>query len=121
MSTEMSTPPPPSPAEAPITYLLVRTDLSLAQQMVQACHAGMGAAARFGEPEHNHLALLAVRDETELGDWAERLRDTGIAFHAFYEPDDATGWTALATQPLTRGQGRALRRLPLWRPGSATR
>lgn len=105
-----------NPQDAPITYLLLRTDLSDAQQIVQACHAAMAAAARFGEPAHNHLCLLAIRDEAQLQAWARNLTAAKIGFEAFFEPDHNAGYTALCTQPLTRAQGRCFRKLPLWRP-----
>lgn len=103
---------------APITYVVVRTDLSLEQQLVQAVHASMGAAARFGDPPHNHVALLAVPDRAALERAAEDLTLAGIPFHIFFEPDDDAGWTALATQPLTRREGRLFRNTPLWRAPS---
>ena len=49
------------------TYVLVRTDLPLAQQAVQAIHAAMSATARFGGlADDTRLALLSVGSEGEL-------------------------------------------------------
>jgi hypothetical protein len=104
----------PDPASSPITYVLVRTDIPGSQQTVQAIHAAMGSAAKFGEPEHNHLALLAVPDQATLLSWGCRLRALDIGFHAFFEPDNEMGYSALSTAPLTREQGFAFRSLPLW-------
>ncbi len=98
------------------TWVLVRTDLSVPQQAVQAIHAGMGAADRFGEPPANHLALLSVPDKLRLERIARRLEAAGIPFHAFFEPDEDAGLTALATAPLPPSTARHFRSLPLWSP-----
>lgn len=96
-------------------YVLVRTDLPLAQQAVQAIHAGMQATARFGglSPD-TRLALLAIGGSADLADWQDRLSNRGIPFTTFWEPDHGTGESALATPPLERHQGKAFARLPLW-------
>jgi hypothetical protein len=104
----------PDPDTSPITYVLVRTDIPGAQQTVQAIHAAMGAAAKFGEPAHNHLALLAVPDQPSLLAWGCRLKEAGVGFHAFFEPDNEMGYSSLSTAPLTRDQGVIFRSLPLW-------
>lgn len=97
------------------SYILVRTDLPLAQQAVQAIHAAMSATAEFGglEPD-TRLALLAIEDAASLSAWQERLSGRGIPYTTFWEPDHAIGESALATPPLDRRQGKAFARLPLW-------
>lgn len=106
---------PFDPALAKTVYVLVRTDLSLAQQAVQACHAGMQAVARFGglEPD-TRLALLAIEGSEDLARWQRQLDNRGIPFTVFWEPDHNTGESALATPPLDERQGKAFARLPLW-------
>lgn len=98
------------------TYILVRTDLSVAQQAVQACHAALEAGFLFQRPQdHPHLVLLEVKDEGTLLDEQARLEAEGIPHAMFFEPDNETGYSALATAPLSREAGRAFRRLPLWK------
>lgn len=102
-------------AAARTSYVLVRADLSLAQQAVQAIHAAMNAAAKFGGlSEDTRLALLTVQDSHELIVWQQRLSGRGIPYTTFWEPDHAIGESALATPPLDARQGKAFARLPLW-------
>jgi len=97
------------------TYILVRTDLPLAQQAVQAIHAAMNATAAFGGlTDDTRLALLAIDDAASLAAWQQRLSARGIPYTTFWEPDHAIGESALATPPLDRQQGKAFARLPLW-------
>lgn len=42
----------------PYTYVFIRTDLSHAQQIVQASHAALDAGHTFGA--HSHLVLMGV-------------------------------------------------------------
>ena len=98
-------------------HVLVRTDIPLAQQMVQAIHAAMNIAAEFGPPAAQcRLALLAVPDRAALCDWAHRLSCRGVPFSLFEEPDHGLGATALATAPASSKDRRLLGRLPLWEP-----
>ena len=96
-------------------HVLVRTDLSLPQQAVQAIHAAMAATAEHGglRPD-TRLALLAVPDQPSLLAWGQRLMAKGIAFSLFEEPDHGIGPSALATAPAPMAQRRCLQRLPLW-------
>lgn len=98
-------------------YILVRRDLSLAQQTVQAIHAGIAANHRFGGLKSDtRLALLAVESQTDLKHWMGRLEEKGIEFEPFFEPDHDTGWSALATSPITSKKARCFSKLPLWSP-----
>lgn len=98
------------------TYVLVRADLSVAQQAVQACHATLEAGFLFQRPnEHPHLVLLQVADEETLLAERARLEAEGIQHAVFFEPDNETGYSALATAPISREVGRAFRKLPLWK------
>lgn len=100
-------------------FVLVRQDLPLPQQMVQACHAAMGAGFDFRAEEHPHLVLLGVPDREALELWDESLRQLAIPRHLFFEPDDDMGHSALATAPLPKSLWRHFRKLPLWDAGRA--
>ena len=112
--------PPKIPeGPTPYVYVLVRKDLSLAQQIVQAGHACLEAGFAFPRPARpTHLVVLEVADREALDAAARRLSLAGIDYQLFFEPDDALGHTALATRPLGRPAERhRLRRYPLWQAG----
>lgn len=97
-------------------YVIVRQDLSLEQQMVQAIHAAMAATADHGGLKNDtRLAVVAVKNQAQLLEWAGRLERQGIAFSLFQEPDHGIGSSALATAPGAYETFKALRRLPLWK------
>ena len=93
-------------SEAKYVYVLIRSDLSLAQQGVQAVHAGMAASHEFGGlTDDTRLAMLSVNNEAELEFWAKKLEMSNVIFKAFWEPDNNTGWSSLATSPISREEG----------------
>ena len=98
--------------------MLVRRDLPLAAQIVQVGHACLEAGRRFVQATAApcHLVVLEVPHRAALLDAADRLDAAGLPYVLFWEPDDALGFTALATRPVTTEQERRLiRRYPLWR------
>lgn len=104
------------PDQAQMCLVVVRTDLTLPQQMVQACHASSQAGGQLGScgPELR-MALLAVDSQVALIEAAARLERLGIRFSLFEEPDWGIGFSALASEPIPWRQARrALPRLPLW-------
>jgi len=51
----------------PYTYILLRKDISPAQQIVQAAHAALEAGFIYDKPdETSYLIVLEVADEKEL-------------------------------------------------------
>lgn len=94
-------------------YLIVRADLSAAQQAVQAAHALQAfnlqheRAARTWAAGSNTLALLAVENEAQLAELAARAETFGVRCSLFREPDLDDSLTAIAISPdgkrLTRG------------------
>lgn len=96
------------------SFVLVRQDLPLTQQLVQACHAAMGAGFEFAPGEHPHLVLLSVPDKASLDSWDAALGQLDVPGHLFFEPDDGVGNSALATAPLPRRHWKHFRDLPLW-------
>lgn len=84
----------------PYTYVFVREDLSLAQQIVQASHATLEAGFLFQKPEDiSSIVLFPISNEKALFDIQKHLRSNGIEHVAFYEPD-IEQYTAIATKPL---------------------
>ena len=97
--------------------MLVRTDIPLADQIVQVAHVCLEAGHRFGWPaETLPLVLLGVPSEAHLRDAVTSLEAAGARCVTFYEPDDALGCTAACTAPLDRSYHRLFRRFPLWHP-----
>lgn len=99
-------------------YVLVRTDIPLSQQIVQAAHAAAEAGRYFYRIEHGiaSLIVLAVPDVAVLHGARERLLEHNIEHKMFYEPDDAMGDSAIGTEPLCGTRCKVLRRYLLWRP-----
>ena len=101
----------------PYMYVFVRTDMTAAQQIVQAAHATYEAGWKFDKPEHPlHLILFGVRNEAELLKASERIGINGVDHCMFYEPDYDTGYTAIATEPLYGEQRAIMRKYDLYLP-----
>jgi hypothetical protein len=105
----------------PYTYVLVREDIPLEQQMVQACHAALEAGFAFPAPEQtSSLIVCTVPDREALLAARERLARYGIRSEMFFEPDWDMGHSALATEPLTERKKRfAMSKYPLFRAACA--
>ncbi len=95
---------------------MVRQDLPVAQQIVQAAHAAYEAGSRFGDPEAPppNLVLIGVSDEPRLIDEYTRLMAASIPLTLFTEPDLGDAATALSTGPITGDQRRLFKRHTLW-------
>jgi hypothetical protein len=98
---------------------LIRVDIPLADQIVQVGHACLEAGFKFNKPnEVIHLILVGVESEFNLLATVEKLRDQGIEYILFHEPDDGMGFTAACIQPLSVKNKREFRDFPLWKaPG----
>lgn len=109
---------PVTPLEAKRTlYVLVRKDIALEQQIVQATHAGVEAGRSFYLPQHGiaSVILLAVPDMQALHAAQALLHAKGVKTELFHEPDFGMGDSALATEPLLEEQRKLLSSWPLWR------
>lgn len=95
--------------------MVVRTDLTLPQQAVQACHAAQAAGVLFGANPHTSLVLCGVPSRLDLECVAEQMDYIGIPYATFREPDLGGEVTALATAPVTDGGRKRLRHLKPWR------
>lgn len=97
--------------------MLVRSDLTISQQIVQAAHAAHEAGIRHGNPvDVSSLVLIAVPDEAALRTEFSRIQAAGITAYLFTEPDMQDAATALCTAPITGDARRLFRRYSLWRP-----
>jgi len=94
-------------------YVLVRRDLPTPTQAVQGIHAAIEAGRQFSIPPHEYVVYCAVRNERHLARWAQKIKQAGIAFCAFREPDLNNEHTALATEPVSGEDRRLFRHLQL--------
>lgn len=106
---------PPVAQDIPRYYVLVRTDLPLASQMVQVCHACRIAGARFVMPAYAHLVILQVSNEAELDAAREHIRRRAIRCVSFSEPDGLVGSTAICTEPVGKLGRPVFNRYKLWK------
>ena len=98
-------------------YILVRKDLSLPQQMVQAAHAAYesGLSSLCQSDDIVSLVMCQCSNEQELERQAFYLRTLNLPFVEFREPDIDNQLTAIATLPLDQSQRILLRHWKLWR------
>lgn len=94
-------------------YCFLRKDLfpfgkeNPAYLIIQASHACFEMARRLPQPERGEqptsMVLFEVDDELELFSVYRDLKFKGLVenedFHAFFEPDYLTGFTAICTRP----------------------
>lgn len=93
----------------------MRTDIPLADQLVQVGHACLAAGWQFAPPAGAcHLVVLAVASEAQLRAVVDQVQLAGIRCALFEEPDDALGVTAACSAPICGAARRCFRRLPLW-------
>lgn len=98
-------------------YVLVRRDLTPAQQAVQACHAVLEASKFLkSDEEHPHLVLCGVKTEAALFKAIEKLNEQGIKCQWFIEPDIGNQVTALATEPVYGDTRRVFRNYQILKP-----
>lgn len=96
-------------------YVLVRKDLPPEQIAVQASHAAFDAGKRFGAGLDPHLVLCTVPGPDALEEAHDALLEQELPVCRFYEPDNDTGYSALASLAVTSKQRRAFKRYPLYR------
>ena len=101
----------------PYTYIFVRKDMKMVYYIIQAAHAAQEAGIAFGAHKSGlpiHFGLFEMRDEKELFKTSKYLEQNGIRFKLFHEPDDDTGYTAIATEPVT-GKKRVMKGFKFFR------
>jgi len=102
------------------TYVIVRKDIPLLHQVVQAGHAAHEAGKRFGTTDKiNNLIYLQVNDKQELIHAMEHLEMNNVSVNAYFEPDYRFGLTAIATQYISDTSRKFLKKFSLWNPKEA--
>ncbi len=97
----------------------MRTDIPLADQIVQVGHACLLAGTRFVPDAGCHLVVLGVPGEARLLAAVAEAEMAGIRCVVFFEPDDDLGDTAACTAPVDVDARPLFRRYALWRARSA--
>lgn len=95
------------PENRAYTYVIVRKDLPVYYQIIQAGHAIQEMMLGLHELDSetnkirkNYMCLLEVKNEQELMRAYSWIESCGINCHMFYEPDYETGYTAVASEPI---------------------
>jgi hypothetical protein len=95
----------------------VRTDIPLADQIVQVGHACLEAGFKFQKPDAIiHLVVVGVESQKQLLTTLEGLNLRDIRYVMFFEPDNGFGFTSACTEPLNNRYRREFRDFPLWKP-----
>lgn len=95
-------------------YVFVRTDIPVADQMVQVGHVCYEAGLKFQAQDDTYLVLCQVASQEDLLEVEMRLNDSGVETHKFFEPDDDMEYTTLCTQPISKANRNLFRRYKLW-------
>lgn len=98
-------------------YVVVRKDISKAQQIVQSCHACFESGYYLAHVADNvHLVLLSCENTKHLNALSSFLDMHGVKYKKFFEPDDNLGYTALCTEVLSGDKRKLFRKCNLWTP-----
>jgi hypothetical protein len=95
----------------PYTYLFIRKDLSIPQQLVQIAHAAHQAGHKFGA--HSHMCVFEVAGEHKLLDAATFLEEQDIPYQMFHETDIGEH-TAICTTPITGARRTPMRKFKMY-------
>jgi len=97
-------------------YSISRKDIPLAQQAVQAAHAGIEYARLFMSNETSHPSYihLTARSQAQLISLRQKLQDLGHSTAEFHEPYMDWGLTAISTC-LSEEHRSLLKGFQLWR------
>lgn len=104
--------------------MFIRTDIPLAQQIVQANHSTLHAGLLAGQSGHSYeqtpsIVLLQISNEAKLLKAHTRITSTGITCVLFREPDFNLGYlpgfTSFATIPVAEELRAEFRQYRLWR------
>lgn len=103
-------------------YVFIRSDLPIEQQIVQSCHAALEAGHSFDRKsnEPSSLIMLQIPNKEKLEAAMNRTVDSGIRCEPFYEPDWDYGFTAFATEPITKDQRKTFSKYKLWKAPNGT-
>jgi peptidyl-tRNA hydrolase len=86
-------------------YVIIRKDLSIAQQMMQGAHAAIEfqhehpEIAKLWNEHSKYLVFLSVENESELEKYIQKFEYKMLKYSVFREPDIGDEITAVAVEP----------------------
>jgi hypothetical protein len=94
---------------------VVRQDLPIEQQIVQAVHAAHESGIYLSPPtgQTTSVVVCSVKSEQQLLNTLDRVESRGIKTILFREPDIGNEATAFATEPIPSHQRHMLKNLQL--------
>ena len=95
---------------------MVRTDLAIPQQIVQAAHAAQESGFltnKLTGSVNNLIVCQTINEESLLIEY-DKLLNNGIQVILFREPDLGNQVTSLSTIPLSKESRRFFRKWKLW-------
>jgi hypothetical protein len=99
----------------PHHYIIVRTDFSVEQQLVQAAHAAYEAGSKFGQPNLNgSMVMCAVPDEDALVKAGIHLLNHYIPHVVWSDTLHEGRVTSIGTAPLLPEQRQVMKRYKCW-------
>ena len=98
-------------------YIGVRTDISSAQQVVQACHAALEAGESYLEDfGHPSVVVLGFKTEAKLKKFQEYLDSIDwMHYDAWHEPALNNELTSIATMPVPEDERKLFKKFQLLR------
>lgn len=102
--------------------MVVRQDLPLEQQLVQAIHAAheSGIYLSPASDKSTSVVVCSTSSEQQLLNTLDKVESRGIRTILFREPDIGNQATAFATEPIPSDQRHILKGLRLWKPKEVT-
>ncbi len=100
------------------TYVFVRTDIPVSQQIVQSNHAALEAGIFLGNQEQSEpssLISIAVKNKYQLEKAINYLKSQNVELIEFHEPSWDYGLTAFATEPIHIDSKHIFKRYQLWK------
>ena len=96
-------------------YIFIRQDIPIADQLVQACHSCAEAGKSFLPDPHTHMVLIGIKNQEQLLNITNILKDNNIRYEIFWEPDDNMHHTAICTEPIKGEQRKLFKKYKLWK------
>lgn len=97
-------------------FVFVRQDIPLQHQTVQSAHAVLTMAQYFRVDGTPNIILIGVPDQAGLKKVEAKLDRERVAYHSWHEPDYGFGFTAIATEPMTKERKEFLKDYRLYAP-----
>ena len=96
--------------------MFLRTDIPLAQQLVQASHAALEAGLKDNHTyqQTSSIIIFQIPDEQTLKNELNYIQSLGIECASFYEPYEDMGITAFATLPVTEDKRHFFKKYTRW-------